>query len=161
MTEQFLVDDRVVKTVTVPLPRDAAFDLFTVRIAEWWPLSTHSVAADTYAGRLTVTELRFEPDVGGRIVESLSDGSQAEWGRVLVWEPPNRVAFSWKPNLTAGPHTRVEVTFSPVGSDDSRTVVELVHTGWGAFDGSAEERRRRYDQGWEPVLQRLVAAAGG
>ena len=158
MTEQFLVDDRVVKTVTVPLPPDAAFDLFTVRIAGWWPLHTHSVAADTYEGRLTATDLRFEPGVGGRIIESLSDGSEAEWGRVLVWEPPDRVVLSWKPNLTDGPHTRVDVSFSPGGRG---TVVELVHTGWAAFGGSAAERRRGYDQGWEPVLQRLVAAAGG
>jgi uncharacterized protein YndB with AHSA1/START domain len=158
MTDNSLTQSRVVKAVTLPLPPDAAFSLFTDRIAEWWPLHTHSVAADTYEGRLTVTGLRFESGVGGRIVESLSDGSQAEWGRVLVWEPPQRVGFTWRPNLTDGPHTRVEVTFAPAVEG---TVVELVHTGWDAFDGSAEERRIRYDRGWDPVLQRLVAAADG
>ena len=55
MTERSLTESRVVKTVTVPLPPEAAFSLFTDRIAEWWPLHTHSVAADTYGGRLTVT----------------------------------------------------------------------------------------------------------
>jgi len=148
--------DRVTKTVTVPVPPDAAFELFTARIAEWWPLETHSVAADTYEGRLTVTSLTFGAGVGGRIVESLSDGSEAEWGRVLEWEPSRRVAFTWKPNLTDGPHTLVEISFSPAGAG---TRVELTHSGWEAFDGSAEERRAGYDRGWEPVLQRLVTAA--
>src|SRR4051794_38482376 len=99
MTENSLTQSRVVKTVTLPLPPAAAFSLFTDRIAEWWPLHTQSVARDTYDGRLTVTDLRFESGVDGRIVESLSNGSEAEWGRVLVWEPPQRVVFTWRPNL--------------------------------------------------------------
>jgi uncharacterized protein YndB with AHSA1/START domain len=127
-------------------------------MAEWWPLETHSIAADTLEGRVRARSVAVEPGVGGRILETMSDGVQAEWGRVLEWEPPHRVVLSWKPNLEQGPFTRVEVTFSPAGTGSR---VELVHTGWEAFGPTADDRRRRYDAGWEPVLQRLVAAAGG
>ena len=158
MTEQSALTAQVVKAVTVPLPPAAAYELFTARMAEWWPLETHSIAADTHEGRVRATAVRFEPGVGGRIVETVSDGTEADWGRVLEWEPPQRVAFSWKPNLGPGPHTRIEVTFSPAGAG---TRLELVHTGWEAFGAFGEDRRRGYTTGWDPVLQRLVAAAGG
>jgi uncharacterized protein YndB with AHSA1/START domain len=158
MTEQSALTAQVVKTVTVPLAPAAAFELFTARMAEWWPLETHSIAADTLAGRVRASTIAFGPGVGGRIVETMSDGAQAEWGRVLEWEPPHRVVFSWKPNLDPGPFTRVEVTLSPAGTGAR---LELVHTGWEALGAAGEDRRLRYDAGWEPVLQRLVAAAGG
>jgi uncharacterized protein YndB with AHSA1/START domain len=158
MTEQSALTARVVKTVAVPLPPEAAFELFTAGMAQWWPLETHSVAADTHEGRVRAETVTFEPGPSGRIIETMSDGSQCEWGRVQAWDPPHRVAFSWKPNLGDGPATHVEVTFSPTGTG---TLVELVHTGWEAFGPSAEDRRRGYDTGWEPVLRRLVAAAGG
>jgi uncharacterized protein YndB with AHSA1/START domain len=146
----------VVKAVTVPLPPDEAFALFTTGMGTWWPLATHSIAADTHEGRVDAASLTFEGRVGGRIVETMSDGTEADWGVVLEWEPPHRAAFSWKPNLSAGPFTRVEVSFSPAAEG---TRVELVHTGWELFGAAAEDHRRGYDSGWPRVLDRFAAAA--
>ena len=51
---------RVVRSsVTVKLPRDAAFRLFTERMGSWWPLATHSVF---HADAVAIT---IEPVVGG------------------------------------------------------------------------------------------------
>lgn len=36
----------VVKSVSVPLPVDKAFHLFTEGYARWWPLITHSVGLE-------------------------------------------------------------------------------------------------------------------
>jgi uncharacterized protein YndB with AHSA1/START domain len=146
----------VVTAVTVPLPPDEAFALFTTGMGTWWPLATHSVAADTHEGRVRADSLTFEGRPGGRVFETMSDGAEADWGTVLEWQPPTRAAFSWKPNLSAGPFTRVEVTFSPAGEG---TRVELVHSGWEQFGTAAEDHRRGYDGGWPRVLDRFAAAA--
>src|SRR3712207_9297211 len=99
MTDGSTVIAPIVRTVQVPLPPEQAFELFTAGMGRWWPLHTHSIAADTHEGRVTVVSLTFEPRLGGRIVETMSDGSQGEWGRVLDWSPPRHVSFTWKPHL--------------------------------------------------------------
>ena len=140
----------VTKQVHVSLPREEAFALFTKGMGSWWPLATHSIAADTHEGRVTAERLVFETREGGRIYEVMSDGSEGEWGTVLLWAPPESVVFSWKPNLTEGPSTEVEVRFTDLGEE---TAVELVHRGWERFGTDARERRSGYDTGWPSVLE--------
>ena len=138
------------KTITVPVPVDRAFDLFSRRLGEWWPLATHSVGEESAVG------VEMGCRVGGEIVETVRDGSVHVWGTVTDWEPPERMAFTWHPGQDAAEATRVEVTFEPAGES---TVVTLTHSGWEALEGGAGIRRN-YDSGWDLVLARLVAAAG-
>jgi len=136
------------KTARVRRSPEEAFALFTERIAEWWPVRTHSVGREGCEG------VRFEAGVGGRIVESVAGGATAVWGTVLVWEPPARVRFTWHPGTPPDEATQVEVTFT--GGADG-TVVELVHTGWDRRPDGVEARRS-YDSGWELVLGSYAAA---
>jgi uncharacterized protein YndB with AHSA1/START domain len=147
----------VVTSVIVPLPPDDAFALFTTGMGRWWPLGTHSISADTHEGAVAATDVTMGARVGGRIVESMGDGTSAEWGEVLEWDPPRRVAFTWNPTLEDRPSTHVAVTFSPA---DEGTRVELVHTGWDRLGERGERMRRGYEEGWPIVLGRFTAAAG-
>jgi uncharacterized protein YndB with AHSA1/START domain len=146
----------LVKSVSVDLPIDRAFQLFTRGMGGWWPLDTHSIAEDTRGGRVKAKDVVFEERAGGRIYETMSDGSEGTWGRVLTWEPPRRVVFSWKPNLTDGPHTEVEVRFTSAASG---TEVELEHRGWERLGDAAALRRAEYDTGWGGVLELFQTAA--
>jgi uncharacterized protein YndB with AHSA1/START domain len=146
----------VIKKVRVELPIEQAFSLFTRGIGEWWPLETHSVAADSHEGRLKGESLVFETHEGGRIYEVMSDGSEATWGHVLTWEPPHRVMFSWKPNLLDEPHTEVEVRFTEA---DRSTDVELEHRGWERLGSEGVVKRGGYDAGWPGVLELFRNAA--
>lgn len=135
------------KTVVVACPVERAFDLFTARLAEWWPLATHSVGGATALG------VEMQCREGGRIVETLGDGSTEVWGTVTGWEPPERVAFTWHPGQPVAEATRVEVTFSAEGA---ATRLTLVHSGWETRpDGSTA--RQGYDTGWDLVLAALSA----
>jgi uncharacterized protein YndB with AHSA1/START domain len=132
------------KTVIVRPAPETAFALFTGRTADWWPLATHSV------GRADGRSVVVEPGVGGRIVETLADGSTAVWGTVEVWEPPRLLRFTWHPGTPVREATLVEVTFRATGTGaDAGTVVELVHTA----------ARASYEAGWEVVLGGYAATA--
>lgn len=146
----------VIKVVEVELPIEEAFELFTEGMGEWWPLHTHSIAADSLEGRVAAERLVFEPREGGRIYEVMSDGAEGEWGSVLQWDPPSRAAFSWKPYLAEGPFTDVEVRFSSVSGG---TKVELEHSGWERLADIAPRRRDGYDNGWPGVLDLFREAA--
>ena len=73
------------REILVDADPQTAFEVFTTRIAQWWPLAELSV----YGAGTTVA---FD---GGQIVERSSDGTTALWGTVTRWEPPGALAFSW------------------------------------------------------------------
>lgn len=105
----------------------------------------------------------FEPRVGGHIYDRATDGTACRWARVLVYEPPRRVVFSWDISPTwqveteLDPTSEVEVRF--ISEDPHRTRVELEHRnldrhgpGWeGVRDGVA------HDEGWPLYLDRYAA----
>jgi hypothetical protein len=139
------------KQVKVSLSVEKAFELFTAGIGTWWPLTTHSV------GEEQAESCFFEGWVGGRIVEVLKDGSRSEWGRVLVWEPYQRVSFHWYPGREPDTAQEVTVTFREIPGG---SVVELVHTGWETLGAAlAQSRRDGYDTGWDFVLAKYIIEA--
>ncbi len=71
-------------TITVNAPVAHVFAVFTERQDTWWPRPHHIGTCQRFTAVL-------EPRVGGRWYERGDDGSECDWGRVLVWEPPHRV----------------------------------------------------------------------
>ena len=142
--------------VVVEAPIERAFSVFTDGFGRFKPREHNIMAAP-------IARTVFEPRVGGHIVDVGEDGSECRWARVLAYEPPDRVVFSWDispqwqvetdPEMTS----EVEVRFVP--EDENRTRVELEHRhldrhgpGWQAVsDGVA------HDQGWSLYLDRYAA----
>lgn len=131
------------RSVLVSWDPRAAFHRFTADFGAWWPKATHSI------GGKQVQQIIFECRVGGRIIEELQDGRRYLWGRIIGWDPPRRVAFTWHPAQDEQQAQDVEVTFDPEGSG---TRVELVSTGWERLSPSARRARKGYDIGWGAVL---------
>jgi uncharacterized protein YndB with AHSA1/START domain len=128
-----------------------AFDTWALDTARWWPAS-HSVSTDP---GLVVT---LEPRVGGRIFERTPTGDEHDWGEVLVWEPPERLAYLWHLRQDRDDATRVEITFS--GSEE-RTTVRIVHSGWERLGARGSDLRDRNRAGWDGLLPRFVEACEG
>ncbi len=142
------------RAVVVPLPLEAAFDLFIRRLPEWWPLATRSVAlADAVS-------CHVEPRVGGRLYEVARDGRESTWGTIRTLDAPARAVFSWHPGLEPAAATEVEVTFTPVEQGE-RTRVEVEHRDWERLGARASFVRGLFEGGWGPVLARFEALARG
>jgi uncharacterized protein YciI len=144
------------REILVDADPDAAFEVFTAGLGQWWPLGEHSV----HGVRGLDATVSFEKmSVGARIVER-TEGHDTVWGTVTRWDPPAAVAFSWHPGYSADRASQVEVTFA--AADSGQTLVTLIHTGWEAFADPAAARAE-YDQGWPFVLERYAGhfADGG
>ena len=76
------------KQIVVEAPLDKAFAVFTERLGDFKP-PEHNLLA------VPIAETVFEPRVGGHIYDRGTDGSECRWARVLAFEPPRRVVFSW------------------------------------------------------------------
>jgi uncharacterized protein YndB with AHSA1/START domain len=141
--------------VIVDAPIDRAFQVFTERFGAFKPKEHNMLGAP-------IAETRFEPHVGGHIYDLGEDGSECRWARVLAFEPPDRVVFSWdispywQIETDEANTSEVEVRFFAETAD--RTRVELEHRnlerhgpGWeGVRDGVAN------DQGWPLYLARYA-----
>jgi hypothetical protein len=70
------------QSVIVRRPLAETFVLFTDELDSWWPLHTHSIAADTFEGRVTVESITSESRLGAarpqrRQAAGYKDGWQA------------------------------------------------------------------------------------
>ena len=138
------------KSVTVKRTAEEAFQIFTARIASWWPTAKYSV------GQERTRDVVIEPGTGGRVYETLDDGETFDWGKVLAWEPPARFVMTWHPGRDPDVAQEVEVRFTAV---EEGTRVDLEHRNWQGLGSEAAVVRGRYAGGWEEVLGiRYVAA---
>lgn len=149
MTQE--TSERVVeKSVTVSVPVERAFEVFTAEIGTWWPLRTHAV--DTERSETVVMEGR----VGGRLFERTPTGEEHVWGTLVAWEPPNRIVYSWHPGRGEETAQEVEITFSP---EAEGTRVDIRHYGWERLGDRLEKTIASYNEGWDKVIAVYARAA--
>jgi uncharacterized protein YndB with AHSA1/START domain len=142
--------------IVVQAPRQRAFDVFTQEMKSWWPEDHHILDGE-------VGEMVFEPRAGGRVYDRGTDGRECTWARVLAYEPPDRVVFTWDISTRWEIETdlartsEVEVRF--IAESDSRTRVELEHRnldhhgdGWEAMHGAVGS-----PGGWRKTLAAYAA----
>jgi uncharacterized protein YndB with AHSA1/START domain len=139
-------DTSVRSSIVVEAPPERAFSVFTDDIGSWWVPDHHILEAE-------LAEMVFEPREGGHVYDRGVDGSECRWARVLVYEPPNRVVFSWDINTRWQLETdlektsEVEVRFIPEAPD--RTRVELEH-----------RNLERHGDGWEQMRDAVGSPDG-
>ncbi len=108
-----------------------------------------------------MNEVVIEPRVGGRWFERGENGSECDWGKVLVWEPPLRLVLGWQLNadFKYDPKvvTEVEVRFIADGVNATR--VELEHRNLERFGEKGEVLRQKVGSpgGWPLLLERFAA----
>jgi uncharacterized protein YndB with AHSA1/START domain len=144
------------REIVVEAPIDHAFTLFTERFGDFKP-PEHNLLG------VPIAETVFEAKAGGHIYDRGTDGSECRWARVLAYEPPDRVVFSWDISpqwqVESEPDNTSEVEVRFVAETPHRTRVELEHRhldrhgpGWQSVsDGVA------HDEGWPLYLSRYAA----
>lgn len=135
----------VTTSVEVAAPVEHAFRVFTEGIGTWWNPDHHILEAE-------LSEMVFEPHVGGHIIDRGVDGSECRWARVLAYEPPHRVCFSWDIDLQwqiepdPAKASEVDVTFTSEGPN--RTRVVLTHRHLDRHGDGWEAMRSAVGSGW-------------
>jgi hypothetical protein len=144
------------KSVRVAAAPARAFEVFTAGFARWWPRS-HTI------GTVPQKEAVLEPRVGGRWFERGEDGSECDWGKVLVWEPPTRVVLGWQldPDFKFDPNVVTEVEVRFVAEGEGATRVELEHRHLERFGERGEVLREKVGSpnGWGKLLEEFAACA--
>jgi uncharacterized protein YndB with AHSA1/START domain len=140
------------KTIDVNAGLERAFSVFTDGFDSWWPRSHH-------IGTQPMERAIIETRTGGRLYSRQIDGTECDWGRVLVWEPPRRLVMAWQithqwgyePDLAKA--SEVEIVFTPLGPNSTR--VDLEHRHFERHGAGAMSMRTAVDSptGWGGLLQ--------
>ena len=144
------------RQVVVDAPIERAFATFTERFGDFKP-PEHNLLG------VPIAETVFEQRVGGHICDRGVDGSECRWARVLAYDPPTRVVFSWDISpqwqIETDPDKASEVEVRFIAETPQRTRVELEHRnidrhgpGWQAISEGVDG-----DAGWPLYLARYAA----
>jgi uncharacterized protein YndB with AHSA1/START domain len=147
-------------SIVVDASIERAFAVFTEDFGRFKPREHNLLGVE-------IAETVFEPRVGGRLYDRGVDGSECHWARVLAYEPPRRVVFSWdispqwRVETDLDRTSEVEVQFTAESS--ARTRVDLEHrnidrhgVGWESVRDGVNS-----DDGWPLYLQRFAALLAG
>lgn len=144
--------------VIVEVPIEQAFEIFVKQFDVIKPREHNLLPVD-------IAETVLEAKVGGSIYDRGVDGSICRFARVLAYEPPHRIMFSWdidpqwQIEKDLNRTSEVEVRF--FSEAPHRTRLELEHRninrhgeGWEAIrEGVGSEG------GWPLYLHRFIALA--
>ena len=141
--------------VLVAAPIERAFRVFTEQFDRIKPREHNMLSVD-------IAETVFERRVGGHIYDRGVDGSECRWARILAYEPPDRVVFSWDISpewrVETNPDRASEVEVRFIAESPQLTRVELEHRN---LDRHGENWRSERDGiasegGWPLYLERFA-----
>lgn len=148
----------IIVSARLPASREAAFDAFTTRFSEWWPRDY------TFSGA-ALTRLELGREKGADCFEEGPDGFRADWGRVVLIEPPRRLVLTWRlvgarlePDLAKC--SEVEASF---GGEGPQCLLRLFHRNFenlGA-EGPAAREEMASARGWPLLVDRFRAYLAG
>jgi uncharacterized protein YndB with AHSA1/START domain len=155
MTDQ-TAEIPVRKSITVKASTERAFHVFTAEYDTWWPRSHH-------IGKAPMKKAIIEGRTGGRCYTEQTDGTECDWGTVVVWDPPHRVVLAWQidgqwqyePDVAKS--SEVDVRFTPEPDGSTRIDLEHRHLSRHGADAGAIRAAVDSPNGWLGLL-RLFAA---
>lgn len=156
---QATTEEAVVRrSVTVKATQEQAFRVFTHEFDSWWPRTHH-------IGKSPMKRAIIESSTGGRCYSEQEDGTDCEWGTVLVWEPPHRFVLAWQINEMWGyepsieKSSEVEVRFTPEADGSTRVDLEHRHFDRHGAAGGTIRKAVSSEGGWGTLLQMFAARA--
>ena len=158
MSQEAVSQDAVRKTVIVQTDAARAFRVFTAEFDSWWPRTHH-------IGKSPMKRAIIEGRTNGRCYTEQVDGTDCEWGTVLVWDPPTRLVLAWQvthqwgyePDLARA--SEVEVRFTPVAGGATRVDLEHRHFERHGEGGAVMRKAIAAPGGWSDLLDQFAAKA--
>ena len=146
----------VQKSVTVNASVERAFRIFSDDFDSWWPRTHH-------IGKSPMKRGVIEGKSGGRCYTVQEDGTECDWGRVLVWEPPLRLVLAWQithewgyqPDLAQA--SEVDIRFIPTPDGQTRVALEHRHLERHGAGGAPMRTAVDSEGGWGSLLALFAA----
>jgi uncharacterized protein YndB with AHSA1/START domain len=152
------------KSIVVRAPIARAWSVFVEQMETWWP-ATHHIGSTPFEA------IFVEPRVGGRWYERNVEGAQCDWGKVLAWDRPHKVCFSWhvgpghdQPDwkFDPDPEKASKVEFRFIAESPSTTRIDLEHRCLERHGEGYEQLVALFNSpgAWITILDSLARSVG-
>jgi uncharacterized protein YndB with AHSA1/START domain len=139
------------RTLHLSNPAAEAFIVFAENMADWWP-------KEYTWSREVLEDIGIENKKGGLCYEIGPHNFRLDWGRVLEYEPPSKIRFTWQisPNRVPEPDpskaSEVEISF--IEEDEIKTRLEFEHSKFENHGNDGNIYRELMDspEGWDYIL---------
>ena len=151
MSSKVVIEQPIRRTVKLSASIEQAFDFFTKEFSRWWP-------KDYTWSKDCLEQIVIEPKINGRCFEIGPYNFICQWGRVLVWDPPYQLKFTWQINPSSAPDpnpkTASEVAVNFLAENEASTLMTLEHAYIERHGEGAEQfyEAMNSEYGWEKIL---------
>lgn len=143
-------------TIEVPADQETAFNVFTQKMGDWWPLDKRAMSLKD--GEKPQC-LNVDAQLGGKIVEVSESGKEHYWGSFKTFSPNDSVSMNFHMGMPPENASLVEVDFTALS--ENHTQVQLVQSNWEAFGDFAEMVYNGYKSGWVIIFETAYKEACG
>jgi uncharacterized protein YndB with AHSA1/START domain len=147
------IDTTIFHEIITTSPVEDCFSMFVDHLQDWWPKEyTWSQQA--------LKKIAIAPYINGHCFETGPFDFRCDWGRVIEFERPFHIAFSWQisPERIPLPDpekaSKVTVTFKTL--EDKTVRVRLIHSGFEQYGTDWQEyaRAMNSEKGWPYILEK-------
>lgn len=148
------IESTIFFEIITPSPIEVSFSAFVEELPLWWP-------REYTWSREVLKKMTIAPYINGHCFETGPNDFRCDWGRVLEFERPHLVAFSWQIDASRvpvpDPEKASKVTVSFKTLEDKTVRVRLIHSAfdrhgndWGAYALAMNS-----PQGWPFILDKF------
>ena len=148
------------KTIFIDLPVEKAFDRFTNGFKSWWP-NAYSWSQDD------LVDIVLESTPGGRLYEIGPENFICQFGRVIKFNPPHSITFTWQISADRQPQpspknaSEIHVHFIAENESKSKVIFEHKHIErHGESDAENYTKALDSEHGWSYILDQYANSAG-
>jgi uncharacterized protein YndB with AHSA1/START domain len=147
------IDTTIFSELITISPIEESFSFFVDHLQDWWP-------KEYTWSQQTLKRMTIAPYINGHCFEMGPNDFRCDWGRVLEFERPHHIAFSWQINPSRVPQpdpeksSKVLVTFKTL--EDKTVRVRLIHSGFDKHGAGWEEyaQAMNSEKGWAFILEK-------
>lgn len=140
------IDTTIFSEIITTAAIEDSFSAFVDQLSDWWP-------QEYTWSQQSLKKMTIAPYVNGHCFETGPHDFRCDWGRVLEFERPFLISFTWQISASRVPvpdpekASKVSVTFKTL--EDKTVRVRLIHSN---FD--------KHGAGWEDYAMAMISEKG-
>src|SRR5688500_13265781 len=147
------IETTIFSEIITTSPIEECFSIFVDHLQDWWP-------REYTWSQGTLKKITIAPYINGHCFETGPYDFRCDWGRVVEFERPFHIAFTWQISASRvpvpDPEKASKVTVTLKTLEDKTVRVRLIHSALDKHgpDWEVYAKAMNSEQGWSYILEK-------